>query len=162
MLPYGEHGASLVGSHGGGPLLYSHLDTSLDGSDDDAAVTGCGPPGPLRVRGDIVSGFGLGVARAPAAAALVGFAAASSGTLLLAGSGTHRRGSRITGLESYLASAPLPASAVVAKSGPPTVLWEEPGALYLTVRIQGRHGAAMAPRSAIPGGGVQSCRRPLA
>lgn len=154
MLPYGDHGASLFASHGGGPLLYSHLDTSLDGSDDDAAITGGGRPGPLTVSGDIVSGFGLGVARAPAAAALVAFAAASSGTLLLAGSGTHRRGSRITGLTSYLASAARPASAVVAKSGPPTVLWEEPGALYLTVRVQGRHGVALAPQSAIPPGGV--------
>jgi acetylornithine deacetylase/succinyl-diaminopimelate desuccinylase-like protein len=154
VLPYGDHGASLFGSHGSGPLLYSHLDTSLDGSVDDRAVTGSDPPGALIIDGDIASGFGLGVARAPAAAALVAFASASSGTLLLAGSGTHRRGSGPTGLTSYLARGSCPASAVVAKAGPRTVLWEEPGALYLSVRVRGRHGAALAPDSAVPAGGV--------
>jgi acetylornithine deacetylase/succinyl-diaminopimelate desuccinylase-like protein len=154
VLPYGEHGASLFASRGGGPLLYSHLDTSLDGSGDDRVVTGSGPPGSLTIDGDVASGFGLGVARAPAAAALVAFAAASSGTLLLAGSGTHRRGSGRTGLECYLDSSPRRVPAIVAKSGPPTVLWEEPGALYLTVRVRGRQGVALAPESASPPCGV--------
>ena len=153
--PVGERGANLVASHGPGPLLYSHLDTSLDGSARDALVTGrAGPVGPLRVADGWVDGFGLGVARAPAAAALVAFAGAGSGRLLLAGSGTHRRGDGQTGVEAYLARHPAPPSAVVAKCGPSGPLWEEPGAAYLTVRVAGRSGAALAPDSASPSGGV--------
>jgi acetylornithine deacetylase/succinyl-diaminopimelate desuccinylase-like protein len=102
----------------------------------------------------VVSGFGLGVARGPAAAALVAFAEAGAGRLLLAGSGTHRRCGGTTGLEAYAATHPLPHSAIVAKCGPPTLLWHEPGALYLTVRVTGRSGAAMAAESATPPGGV--------
>lgn len=152
---YGVRGASLVASHGPGPLLYSHLDTSLDGSPRDAAVTGrWDPVGPLRSAGDRADGFGLRVARAPAAAALVAFAGASRGTLLLAGSGTHRRGSGTTGIDAFLARNPLPHSAIVAKCGPPTLLWHEPGALYLTVAVSGRPGVALAPGSGVPPGGV--------
>ena len=152
---YGADGANLIASHGAGPLLYSHLDTSLDGGPADVQVTGRDDPvGSLSVSNGIVSGFGLGVARAPAAAALTAFASASSGTLLLAGSGTHRRGGLLTGVTAYLDANPLPRSAVVAKSGPPTLLWAEPGALYLTVTVRGRHGVAMAPDSALPAGGV--------
>lgn len=155
VQPYGADGANLVASHGPGPLLYSHLDTSLDGGPADEAVTGrFEPVGALSVSDGTVSGFGLGVARAPAAAALVGFVGASAGTLLLAGSGTHRRGSGATGLDAYLATNPLPPSAIVAKSGPPGVLWAEPGALYATVVVRGRGGVAMAPDSAQPPGGV--------
>ncbi|WP_324788992.1 hypothetical protein [Streptomyces sp. H51] len=157
VLEHGPAGGSLFAAHGAGPLLYSHLDTSLD---DGAAtvnrlVTGSAAPvGPLAVDGDTVTGFGLGVARGPAAAALVAFAGAERGRLLLAGSGTHRRGGGTTGLESYADTHPLPGSAVVAKCGPPTLLWHEPGACYLTVRVTGRSGAVMLPESATPPGGV--------
>ncbi|WP_165966907.1 hypothetical protein, partial [Actinomadura sp. 7K507] len=34
------------------------------------------------------------------------------------------------------------------------LLWEEPGALYLRLRVQGRHGAVLARESADPPGGV--------
>lgn len=152
---YGADGGSLVASRVTGPLLYSHLDTSLDGSARDAAITGSASPvGALRVTDDEVNGFGLGVARGPAAAALLAFAGAGRGTLLLAGSGTHRRGGAGTGLDAYLAAHPMPPSAIVAKCGPTTVLWEEPGAAYLTVRIAGTSGAALFPDSARPSGGV--------
>jgi acetylornithine deacetylase/succinyl-diaminopimelate desuccinylase-like protein len=151
----GTDGGNLIASHGPGPLLYSHLDTSLDGGPADVHVTGrADPVGGLSVSDRTVIGFGLGVARAPAAAALVGFASASAGTVLLAGSGTHRRSSQATGLTAYLAENRLPPSAIVAKSGPPTLLWAEPGALYLTVTVRGRQGVAMAPETAAPTGGV--------
>jgi acetylornithine deacetylase/succinyl-diaminopimelate desuccinylase-like protein len=156
VLRYPDGGASLVASCGPGPLLYSHLDTSLDGSPLDRFVTGRDDDaGPLAVLdGGRVEGFGLGVARAPAAAALVGFAAARAGTLVLAGSGTHRRGGVDSGIVRYLRAHPAPHAAVVAKCGPPTVLWEEPGALYLRVRVTGRYGAVLDRDSAVPPGGV--------
>ncbi|MFE7392405.1 hypothetical protein [Streptomyces sp. NPDC057582] len=153
---YGREGGSLVAAHGAGPLLYSHLDTSLnhDGAGIRLITGDAAPVGPLGVAGDVVTGFGLGVARGPVAAALVAFAEAGAGRLLLAGSGTHRRAGGITGLEAYIDAYPLPRSAIVAKCGPPTLLWHEPGALYLTVRVTGRSGAAMAAESATPPGGV--------
>ncbi|MER5219944.1 hypothetical protein [Streptomyces flaveus] len=156
VLEHGPAGGSLIAAHGAGPLLYSHLDTSLDdGGAHNRLVTGTAAPvGSLSVDGDVVAGFGLGVARGPVAAALVAFAEAGAGRLLLAGSGTHRRSGGITGLEAYADAYPLPHSAIVAKCGPPTLLWHEPGALYLTVRVTGRSGAAMMPESATPPGGV--------
>lgn len=141
----GPHGANLVASHGAGPLLYSHLDTSVDTPADVGA---------LRVGADDVEGFGLAVARGPAAAALVAFAEARTGTLLLASSGTHRRGQGAAGVLAWLATNPLPPAAIVAKCGPPGVLWSEPGALYLTVRITGRPGVVMSPMSAVPAHGL--------
>jgi acetylornithine deacetylase/succinyl-diaminopimelate desuccinylase-like protein len=156
VLEHGPEGGSLVAAHGAGPLLYSHLDTSLDGGGEhNRLVTGnAAPVAPLVADGDLVAGFGLGVARGPAAAALVAFAEAGAGRLLLAGSGTHRRSGGTTGLEAYVDTHPLPHSAIVAKCGPPTLLWHEPGALYLTVRVTGRSGAAMMPESATPPGGA--------
>jgi acetylornithine deacetylase/succinyl-diaminopimelate desuccinylase-like protein len=156
VLEHGPAGGSLVATRGAGPLLYSHLDTSLDdGGAANRLVTGdAAPVGPLGVNGDAVTGFGLAVARGPAAAALVAFAEAGAGRLLLAGSGTHRRASGISGLEAYADAYPLPRSAIVAKCGPPTLLWHEPGAFYLTVRVTGRFGAAMVAESATPPGGV--------
>ncbi|MCM2394139.1 hypothetical protein [Streptomyces albipurpureus] len=156
VLEHGPAGGSLVAAHGAGPLLYSHLDTSLDdGSAGLGLVTGsAAPTGPLGVAGDVVAGFGLGVARGPAAAALVAFAEAGAGRLLLAGSGTHRRAGGITGLEAYADTYPLPRSAVVAKCGPPMLVWHEPGSLYLTVRVTGRPGLAMLADAATPPGGV--------
>ncbi|MFA1541568.1 M20/M25/M40 family metallo-hydrolase [Actinomadura monticuli] len=164
---YGANGANLFAGDPSGVLLYSHLDTSLSGDPaEDRAITGrSGAPAVLKVTPSQVEGFGLGVARAPAAAALVAFVSAASrgasARLLLAGSGTHRstlHGSggtaRATGLDAYLAEEPRPPAAIVAKCGPPTLLWEEPGALYLRVRVQGRHGAVLARESATPHGGV--------
>ncbi|GAA0712990.1 hypothetical protein Drose_15510 [Dactylosporangium roseum] len=152
---YSPEGANLVAACGTGPLLYSHLDTSLNGAESDAAITGrADGAGPLHVRDGRVEGFGLGVARAPAAAALVGFVAARRGSLLLAGSGTHRRGGGSAGVLAYLADHPRPPAAIVAKCGPGTVLWEEPGALYLRVQVTGGYGAALAPDSAVPSGGI--------
>lgn len=141
----GPHGANLVATHGAGPLLYSHLDTSLDTPVD---------VGPLRIAAETVDGFGLAVARGPAAAALVAFAEARTGLLLLASSGTHRRGEGAAGVLAWLADNPAPRAAVVAKCGPPGVLWSEPGALYLTVRISGRPGVVMMPASAVPPHGL--------
>jgi acetylornithine deacetylase/succinyl-diaminopimelate desuccinylase-like protein len=153
--PYSDSGANLVASCGAGPLLYSHLDTSLDGEPADAAVTGrSDDPGPVRELPGAIEGFGLGVARGPAAAALLAFVAARRGTLLLAGSGTHRRGGRADGVLAYLKRHSAPSAAVVAKCGPVGVLWQEPGAGYLQVRVAGRYGAALAPSSALPSGGV--------
>ncbi|MBT0772439.1 hypothetical protein KIH74_26070 [Kineosporia sp. J2-2] len=163
VVPYGDSGANLLGTAGAVPesvLLYSHLDTSLDGSAADAPVTGrTDPPGPLRITHE-ADGFGLGVARGPAAAALLGFVRAAAGngpgsTLLLAGSGTHRLvPGEITGVEHHLATRPRPRQVVVAKAGPPGVLHSEPGAAYLTVRVTGRHGAVLARRHHRPDGGV--------
>ncbi|MFB4305148.1 M20/M25/M40 family metallo-hydrolase [Actinomadura sp. GTD37] len=164
---YGPNGANLCAGDPAGALLYSHLDTSLSGDpDEDRAITGrADAPAPLKATSSQVEGFGLGVARAPAATALVAFVSAAArgapASLLLAGSGTHRsvlHGSggtiRSTGLDHYLRDAPAPSAAIVAKGGPPTLLWEEPGALYLRVRVLGRHGAVLARESATPHGGV--------
>ncbi|WP_371572964.1 hypothetical protein [Streptomyces sp. NBC_01314] len=156
VVEHGPAGGSLIAAHGAGPLLYSHLDTSLDDAGAyNRLVTGdAAPIAPLGVDGDVVTGFGLGVARGPVAAALVAFAEAGAGRLLLAGSGTHRRAGGATGLEAYADTYQLPRSAIVAKCGPPTLLWHEPGALYLSVRVTGRSGAAMTAESATPPGGV--------
>jgi acetylornithine deacetylase/succinyl-diaminopimelate desuccinylase-like protein len=168
VQPYGASGANVYARAGrGGRLLYSHLDTSLTGDSAlDAAVTGRADPyPPLRVSAERVEGFGLGVARGPAAVALLGFVDAvergGPATLLLAGSGTHRSalsGSVLAasgaGVSAYLDAAPAPPAAIVAKCGPPGVLWQEPGALYLRLIVTGRPGAVLAPASARPAGGV--------
>jgi acetylornithine deacetylase/succinyl-diaminopimelate desuccinylase-like protein len=121
------------------------------------------------VDGGRVAGFGLGVARGPAAAALAGFAQAAGtpGTrclrLLLAGSGTHENAlgtvaetpiQSETGLESHLRTHPLPAAAIVAKAGPDGVLWDEPGAFYVRVRVRTTRGAMLARDRAVPAGGL--------
>ncbi|MFG1920901.1 hypothetical protein [Cryptosporangium sp. NPDC048952] len=154
-------------------VLYSHLDTSLTGDPAaDAAITGrADAPAPFRVDGDLASGFGLGVAKAPAAAAVVGFVravergAAPNAHLLLAARGTHRTswgahaagadrtsgdGHAVTGVSEYLAALPPPRAAVVAKGGPPGVLRQEPAALYLRVRLSGAWGPLML----YPNGGL--------
>ncbi|MEU4830549.1 hypothetical protein [Streptosporangium sp. NPDC023615] len=161
MEAVGPEGTNLTSTAGGsGPelLVYSHLDTSLSGdAGHDRWATGLdGPVAPLALdpATGLLSGFGLGVARAPAAAALVGYAAAAAALrreglphrlcLLLASAGTHSSPfaharephlARPTGIEEYLRSHPLPAAAVVAKCGPPGVLHEEPGAIFLRVRL---------------------------
>ncbi|WP_235737105.1 hypothetical protein [Nocardioides alcanivorans] len=156
VQPYGAEGANVVATCGPGPLLYSHLDTSLDGDGRSAAeVTGrTDPPAPLRIGEGIAEGFCLGVARAPVAAAVAAFAHAGRGTLLIAGSGTHRRGGHGEGVRAFLASAPPISSAIVAKGGPPALILEEPGAAFLRVRVTGRPGVSMLPDTAVPSGGV--------
>ncbi|PAZ10778.1 hypothetical protein CLM62_39115, partial [Streptomyces sp. SA15] len=54
VLEHGPEGGSLVAAHGAGPLLYSHLDTSLDdGGVANRLVTGADAPiAPLDVDGD--------------------------------------------------------------------------------------------------------------
>ncbi|MDO1485123.1 succinyl-diaminopimelate desuccinylase [Rhodococcus rhodochrous] len=170
----GESGANLLcrsGSDTGNELLlYSHLDTSLTGlGRRDRLVTGHRRDAPtgLRETDGTVAGFGLGVARGPAAAALVGFAAAVRRlraedvphrlTLLLAGGGTHRnlpdaRGA--SGIRHHLARHPRPTAAVVAKGGPDGLLYEEPGALYLRVRITAPRSVVLARDHARPPGGL--------
>lgn len=165
-------------------LIYSHLDTSLTGEVEwDQAVTGRGDR-PARLEwdepADVVRGFGLGVAKAPAAAALVGYAAAASQraengggaglALLLAGSGTHRspfessptgRRSRLTGVERYLGTGRRPDEVVVAKCGPPGLLFEEPGALFIKIRIESQMVPAMLASAAVPSGGLPLRLGPL-
>lgn len=160
MQQYGVDGANVVATCGEGPLLYSHLDTSLDGDGNTSPeVTGrVDPPPPLRVSDTHAEGFCLGVARAPVAAAVAAFASARRGTLLVAGSGTHRRGGQGEGVRSFLASpvgrARTFESAVVAKGGPPALITAEPGAAFLKVRITGWPGVSMLPETAVPVGGV--------
>jgi acetylornithine deacetylase/succinyl-diaminopimelate desuccinylase-like protein len=186
--PCGDSGANVVvtcvapGGRGGSEgapalLLCSHLDTSLTGDPaHDAAITGRDDAvPPLRTEHDTLVGPGLGVARGPAAAALVGLVLAAERLqgrehavvrVLLAGSGTHRsalapsgdRGatpSSSAGVLHHLDSATaLPAAAVVAKSGPPALLRAEPGSGYLRVVLRGTGGPAMLPSLSVPPGGL--------
>jgi hypothetical protein len=149
----GAHGANFVARHAQpGPLLYSHLDTSVDRPDD---------VGPLRVSDETVDGFGVAVARGPAAAAVTAFAEARAGSLLLASSGTHRRRREAVGVSAWLATNERPSAAVVAKCGPRGVLWSEPGALYLTLDITGRSGVVMLPTSSVPTYGLPASLGPV-
>ncbi len=167
---------ALRGAPGGGELLlYSHLDTSLPGDPErDRWTTGVGTaPAPLTVdrESGTLAGFGLGVARAPAAAALAGYAAAVTAlrnagvphrlTLLLAGGGTHASPFAATpesaapvGVEEYLRSGPRPDAAVVAKCGPPGILYEEPGAAFVRVRLGTGYRPVLARDAAPPAGGL--------
>lgn len=180
--PFGARGANLVARSGAAAeapelVLYSHLDTSLDGSGPlDEAVTGDSGQAPgLTVDGDVLRGAGLAVARGPAAAALCAWGATAARlraaavphriTLLLAGGGTHRArwdGTPIvSGVEHHLATHPRPAAALVAKCGPVGILHEEPGAAYLRVRVRTRHGAALARDRADPPGGLAAHAGPV-
>ncbi len=167
--------AATAGSGPGGLLLYSHLDTSLTGADPfDAAVTGTAAvPLGASVDARTVTGFGLGVAKAPAAAALVAFGRAATRLaesdrphrvrLLLAARGTHRAPAwadggagepDLVGVERWLADDPRPDAAIVAKGGPAGVLFDEPGAAYVRVRVRAGWGAVMSRRSVRPAGGL--------
>ncbi|MDG4764681.1 hypothetical protein O7632_11290 [Solwaraspora sp. WMMD406] len=155
-------------------LIYSHLDTSLTGDPDaDEPVTGSRAElAGLRQAtapddAALVTGFGLGVARAAAASALVGFTLAADRlratgrphrlTLLLAAAGTHRHhpsGLTPSGVTHHLDRHPPPAAAVVAKTGPAGVLTAEPGAMFLRVRLTSSFHPALARESAVPPGGL--------
>ncbi|WJK43218.1 hypothetical protein O7608_12940 [Solwaraspora sp. WMMA2056] len=179
------HSANLVATAqlgSGAPelLIYSHLDTSLTGAAEfDEPVTGTsgGAAGPCPVGGfrrstepdgaTLVSAFGLGVARAAAASALVGFTTAADAlraagrphrlTLLLAAAGTHRyhpHGDQPSGVLHHLDRHPPPAAAVVAKTGPAGVLTAEPGAMFLRVRLSTAFHPVLARESAVPPGGM--------
>lgn len=162
----------------GGVLIFSHLDTSLTGDDAfDRPITGK-PPAPEGVLIDsaqrTVRGFGLGVAKGPAAAALVAFGRAADrhiagatdvpARLLLAAGGTHRGpsvstgdqfgdGDR-TGVQRFLADAVLPSAAIVAKGGPVGVLHDEPGACYVRLAFRAGWGAVMGQGAVRPPGGL--------
>lgn len=155
-------------------LIYSHLDTSLTGIGiHDHEVTGSWGDAQtgFRHHGDTVSAFGLGVARGPVAAALVGFACAATSMpksshrslrLVLAGGGTHENSiphspgpeSLYCGLGTHLEQYPHPGAALVAKAGPRGLLWDEPGAGYLRLRVSGRRGAVLMRDHANPPGGL--------
>ena len=153
-------------------LLYSHLDTSLTGDPlRDAAITGRDDPvASYAFDGDVVSGLGLGVAKGPAAAAVVGFVRAAHRLhgrphhvqLLLSARGTHRWApDHRTGITEYLAALPPPRAAVVAKGGPAGVLRQEPAALYLRVRLDAGWGPLMLPGALRPAGGLLSQAGPV-
>ena len=169
--PVGADGANLVAVSASGDapglLLYSHLDTSLSGDPvADSPVTGRSVPvAPFSVAGEVVSGFGLGVAKGPAAAAIAGFVAAASAlrgsphrlTLLLASAGTHWSPfDRVvpSGVSQFLARHPKPAAAIVAKGGPPGILIAEPGAMFVRVRLDAAFTPVLARDAAEPPGGL--------
>lgn len=159
-------------------VLYGHLDTSLTGDprhDRMAVPAGCSATR-LERRGDVLSGPGLGVAKGPAIAALMGYLAGAEAlraagrptraVLLLAAGGTHRGmwpGLPLSedspcsgagdGVTRFL-SRHRPGSAIVAKCGPEGVLYEEPGAAYLTVEVSGPPELAMSRSEGERGGGV--------
>jgi acetylornithine deacetylase/succinyl-diaminopimelate desuccinylase-like protein len=164
-------------------VLYSHLDTSLSGdpvTDRPLGVFGPGPAAiapsiPLR-HGDTISGPGVVVAKGPLAAAVCGFARAARilaahgqtarAALLLAAGGTHRaapHGLALppgapgagagAGVRRFL-SRHTPAAAVVAKAGPPGLLYEEPGAAFVLVEVQGPVGLVMARSEGVQDGGA--------
>ncbi len=173
--------AQVVGEVGpadaSGLLLCSHLDTSLTGEAAfDLPVTGL-PPTASGLDVDpaarTLTGFGLGVAKAPAAAALVAFGRASramadegrAARLLLSARGTHRspytgvigdpaEPVAPTGVEVFLDEAVPPRAAIVAKGGPAGVLHDEPGAAYVRVTFRSGWGAVMARDAVRPPGGV--------
>lgn len=155
-------------------VVYGHLDTSLTGdAAHDVGVTGVATAAPA-LRFDpstrTLRGFGVGVAKAPSAAGLVGFAAAAEAlqahgtphrlTLLLAAGGTHRTAPGETparfgrGVQHALASGWRPDAVLNVKAGPAGVLHEEPGAAYLRVSVRRPWSAALARRSVAPDGGL--------
>lgn len=157
--------------------LYAHLDTSLTGDPArDFAITGeLGEPPPHGVdaAARTIRGFGVGIARAPAAAAILVLAAASDALraadvphrieLLLAAGGTHRAApadhSALAarfgrGVAHALARGWRPAAVLNVKGGPPGVLHEEPATAYLRVRLRSRWTAALVRAKVMPDGGL--------
>jgi acetylornithine deacetylase/succinyl-diaminopimelate desuccinylase-like protein len=164
-------------------VLYSHLDTSLSGDPVIDRPLGVYGPGsaPMAAfapvwQGDTISGPGVVVAKGPLAAAVCGFARAarilavqgqtSRAGLLLASGGTHRaapHGLALppgapgagagAGVRRFL-SRRIPAAAVVAKAGPPGLLYEEPGAAFFLVEAHGPVGLVMARSEGVRDGGA--------
>ncbi|MEK6227325.1 MAG: hypothetical protein AABM40_13665 [Chloroflexota bacterium] len=156
--------------------MYAHLDTSLVGeANGDFAITGeLGPNAPFSFGEDrMLRGFGVGIAKAPSAAAIVSFLSAARAlrelavphrlTLVLAAGGTHRatpsdapapaeRFGR--GVAHALAAGWRPSAVLNVKGGPRGVLHEEPGAAYLRVRLRSRWTAALVRASVAPEGGL--------
>jgi acetylornithine deacetylase/succinyl-diaminopimelate desuccinylase-like protein len=174
--PHGGQSASLVARSGSGSTrelaIYSHLDTSLTGDGErDSAITGTStPPAAFVAEAGMLRGFGVGVAKGPAAAGAAAFLTAATAlrelnvphrlTLLLAAGGTHRAhgpeaGQRFgPGVAQLLASGWRPSAVLNVKGGPAGVLHEEPASAYLRVRIVRPWTAALARRSAAPDGGL--------
>lgn len=157
--------------------VYSHLDTSLVGeASGDFAITGeLGATAPFSFAAEdrMLRGFGVGIAKAPSAAAIVSFLCAAGAlrelgvphrlTLLLAAGGTHRATPSDTpaaaerfgrGVAHALGGAWRPAAVLNVKGGPRGVLHEEPGAAYLRVRLRARWTAALVRASVAPEGGL--------
>lgn len=156
--------------------MYAHLDTSLVGEAiGDFAITGeLGPNAPFSFGEDrMLRGFGVGIAKAPSAAAIVSFLSAARAlrelavphrlTLVLAAGGTHRatpsdapapaeRFGR--GVAHALAAGWRPSAVLNVKGGPRGVLHEEPGAAYLRVRLRSRWTAALVRATVAPDGGL--------
>lgn len=174
---------SVLGADGLPDLaVYSHLDTSLSGdSDSDERVTGVTAPAPslqIDLAAGVMRGLGLGVAKGPAASGLLAYVVTAVTLhelgiahrlgLLIAAGGTHRAappGAPTavdptlalgfgTGVGHALHGGFRPGGVLVAKSGPPGVIYEEPGALYLRVRIQGPWGSVMEREQLSPPGGL--------
>jgi acetylornithine deacetylase/succinyl-diaminopimelate desuccinylase-like protein len=165
--------------------LYGHLDTSLTGDDRDQPITGeRTAPASHRFDGTTreIRGFGVGIARAPSAAAIVVLAAAAEALrsvdvphrleLLLAAGGTHRApeasSSRAApafapsltrarfgrGVHHALAKGWKPDAVLNVKGGPPGVLYEEPATAYLRVVLRSRWTAALVRAKVAPDGGL--------
>jgi len=156
--------------------MYAHLDTILVGEAiGDFAITGeLGPNAPFSFGEDrMLRGFGVGIAKAPSAAAIVSFLSAARAlrelavphrlTLVLAAGGTHRatpsdapapaeRFGR--GVAHALATGWRPSAVLNVKGGPRGVLHEEPGAAYLRVRLRSRWTAALVRATVAPEGGL--------
>lgn len=165
----------LVGPETGPAVaIYGHLDTSLSGDlHVDGPLTGRRDPlPPPGVVNGVLYGQGIGVAKAPTAAALVALlasrralmsagdaaAAGELGALVVAG-GTHRStppwpaveaaaagtGPDMgVGVRAALEAGFRPGAVISCKGGAPGPLHEEPGTLYLAVEVRERYGAALA------------------
>ena len=178
--PLGEGSANLVARSVLGEArelaMYSHLDTSLVGEvASDFAITGelGAPPAFALAEDRLLRGFGVGIAKAPSAAALVSFVSAARAlrelgaphrlTLLLAAGGTHRAVPSDEpasseqfgrGVAHALAAGWRPSAVLNVKGGPRGVLYEEPGAAYLRVRLRSRWTAALVRATVAPEGGL--------
>ena len=177
-----ERAANLVAraERGSAPrtlALYGHLDTSLTGeAANDFAITGelgdVARHGLDAAAGEI-RGLGVGIARAPSAAAIVVLVAASEALraagvphrieLLLAAGGTHRAAPSDgpvpavrfgPGIDHALARGWRPDAVLNVKGGPPGVLLEEAAAAYLRVRLRSRWTAALVRAKVAPDGGL--------
>lgn len=189
--PVGEQSANVVASSPAGAgeckvLLYTHLDTTLSGDPQlDYPLTGIrdAPPGFSYDDEGRATGPGLAVSKAPAACALVAFAAIARGRegagtrdlpglgLLLSAGGTHRAPSggfpsRLPsgidqglgiGVETALRLGVRPKYVINVKGGATGVLREEPGLMFLRLELTD----AMVPvpnRGDAAGGAVRAAR----